>query len=399
MILSIKTHLLAHALFWLNILVFCLLLFGLIAAYGVQYIDETCYYILPFILTYVFLHRKKEVIVISENSMPKSNEKVLLRLVDVMLIGTVLFQIVHFIMLGHVPIITAAISNDYYGIAFIRQSIKELDITWINYGSAFLMKAIMPFGLFLLYQMDKKRFWIYFIICSFYALALMQKALIISILIPLITYLLLQGKWIKSTLLLTFAMIGIVFLVYVTNPELRPFNKADKTSSKVVVQVDAGSAIAGGISDRIFKLTGKMVGNWFKYVPDTIPFQYGNGYRLVAKAKGEPFADISREIYKKMFLKETKLGLEGTATSAFFMYDYANFGKYGLVLAGILLAAIFKLINRLFGDDWRSKIALNSLSVFWLSSAALTSTLLSGGWAIIILMYFVFKPLILRVKA
>jgi hypothetical protein len=394
MISLIKKNIFDHALFWMNIAVFIILLYGLALSFGFQYFDELTFYVVPFAISYYFLHRSKKTINESDFSFIR-NEKTLKILVDLMILFAIVFQVIHYILLKHIPIVTAAISTDYYGIAYIRQNIKELDSVFISYGSAFLLKSILPFGIFMLFSYDKKRFWFFTFVSIFYAVALMQKAFIISIFIPLMMSLLLDRKWIKSILFLIVSFIGIVFIVLVTNPELRPINAAERPAKSRFKSVPSGE-IASGIGDRIFKLTGKMVGNWFKYIPDTMAFQYGNSYRLVAKVTGKPYVDFSREIYKKTYVKETKMGFEGTATSAFFMYDYSNFGKFGLCIGGVLLALIFKFINKIFGDDVKSKIALNSLSILWLSSAALSTTLLSGGWALTIVLYFIFKPIIFK---
>lgn len=91
-------------------------------------------------------------------------------------------------------------------------------------------------------------------------------------------------------------------------------------------------------------------------------------------------------------MKEAALGLTGTATTAYFMYDYANFGNVGLLIAAIYLAFFLILIKRLFKDDYLHLFALNGLFVLWLSSAAFTTTFFSGGWILVLFLYFIFQP-------
>jgi hypothetical protein len=292
------------------------------------------------------------------------------------------------------------LSADYYRIAQIRQDIKKVDSSLINYSASFLLKAIIPFLLFLLYSFDKKRFWIYFLVSTFYALALMQKAFIVSILIPLIIHLLLSRKWWRALFFVGTFMLGIILLVLTTNPTLRPApfdcgtceNSApekDKQDNRI-----ASTKVADGLYHRVFITTGEMVGNWFFYVPDSIPYANGSGYRLGAKMLGKEYKDYSRLIYDKEYPLEAGMGFDGTATTAYFMYDYANFGNWGLAIAGIYLAVFLVFVNLLFKNDFNNMLSLNVLYLLWLSSAPFTSTLFSGGWVLMLLLYWLYKPLI-----
>jgi hypothetical protein len=159
---------------------------------------------------------------------------------------------------------------------------------------------------------------------------------------------------------------------------------------------DLDKKVPGGIAtalyQRIFVTTGEMVGNWFHYVPDSLAFLNGQGYRLVAPMVGGTYHDYSREIYDKIYLKEAALGLTGTTTTAYFMYDYANFGNVGLLIAAIYLAFFLILVKRLFKEDYLHLFALNGLFVLWLSSAAFSTTFFSGGWILVLFLYFIFQP-------
>jgi ABC-type transport system involved in multi-copper enzyme maturation permease subunit len=88
------------------------------------------------------------------------------------------------------------------------------------------------------------------------------------------------------------------------------------------------------------------------------------------------------------------MGFDGTATTAYFMYDYANFGNWGLAIAGIYLAVFLVFVNLLFKNDFNNMLSLNVLYLLWLSSAPFTSTLFSGGWVLMLLLYWLYKPLI-----
>ncbi|MDH4472348.1 MAG: hypothetical protein QE487_07050 [Fluviicola sp.] len=403
MLITLTRFLKSNSLFCINILVLLLLLFGLLQTYGTTYLPQIGIYVVAFVGCY-FLCRNRFSNwkwSLRENSIDR---KWMLRSIDTLMIFTVGFQILHYYVMGNVPVVKAMLSTDYYHITQIRQDIKAVDSSLINYASSFLLKAIIPFLLFLLYSIDKKRFWVYFFVSAFYALALMQKALIVTILIPLIIHLLLNRKWWRATFFVGSFIAGIVLLVLTTNPALRPApfdcgaceNSApekDKDDKRV-----ASTKVADGLYHRVFVTTGEIVGDWFHYIPDSIPYGYGNGYRLGAKFSGNEYMDYASLVYKKIRPMEAEMGFDGTATAAYFMYDYANFGNWGLALAGIYLAVFLVFVNRLFKDDFNNLLSLNVLFLLWLSSARFTSTLVSGGWLLVLVLYWFYQPLIAEFK-
>jgi hypothetical protein len=399
MLVTLTRFLKSNSLFCINIAILVLLLWGLLQTYGAKYVPQIGIYVLVFAGVYLLLKQRFST---SEWQLKEHNvdRKWLVRSIDALILFTVLFQLVHYYMMGNVPVIKAMLSTDYYRIAQIRQDIKKVDSSLINYAASFLLKAIIPFLLFLLYSFDKKRFWIYFLVSAFYALALMQKAFIVSILIPLIIHLLLSRKWWRALFFVGTFMLGIILLVLTTNPTLRPApfdcgtceNSApekDKQDNRI-----ASTKVADGLYHRVFITTGEMVGNWFFYVPDSIPYANGSGYRLGAKMLGKEYKDYSRLIYDKEYPLEAGMGFDGTATTAYFMYDYANFGNWGLAIAGIYLAVFLVFVNLLFKNDFNNMLSLNVLYLLWLSSAPFTSTLFSGGWVLMLLLYWLYKPLI-----
>ena len=419
-----------NILFFLFLIIFLFLAYGLFYSYGFDYLNSMFLLIGTFVLSYLFFNKyflknkKIEIPVFF-------NEKKIINIIDVSLIFVFLFQILHYIYIGNIPIVKAILTSDYYYIAKIRQDIKLVTNVFINYGASFIIKALLPVLILTLFFIDKKRFWIYSIISIFYCLALMQKAYIVTLFIPLILKFLYLKKWKEFILISTIVFSGIVFLVLVTNPSLRPFSWGEQTlmtekgerSNKVKYKSESAdyiefkkslekknvvieeeeikdstsnpvSEVFGAIYDRVFITTGKMVGNWFFYVPDSLPYLHGNGYRFATPFIGGKYHDYSREIYDKIYLKEASMGFTGTATTAFFMYDYANFGNFGLVLSGVYISLFLILLKRLFKDDNENMFALNGLSIIWLTSAAFSTTFFSGGWILTLILYVLLKPVL-----
>ncbi len=393
-----------NTLFFIAIIVVLLLLYGLVATSGTMYAGKMAVYILTFSVAYVvfnrFLFRKTKV---SRFSLPPNYFNPTINLI---ILFVAVFQVLHYYMIGAVPAVKSILSNDFYEIARIRQDIKSVDSALINYSSSFLLKAVIPVLLFLLYYRDRKKFWLLLAVGAFYSFALMQKAFIVTILLPLIVGFLLEREW-KKTLFYLFFSFGVVAaLTVVSNPSLRGGPPQPVTEQPVVAtpaphkavrteQYSAPVELVVALYERVFITTGEMVGNWFYYIPDTLPYLKGNGYRLIG---GSDYRDYSREIYDKLKPGYAAMGFTGTATTAYFMYDYSNFGVYGLMAAGIYLALLLVWLKSFFGADRRSLVALNSVSLIWLSSAAFTTTLFSGGWILTILLYWFFRPYFVRLK-
>ncbi len=404
-----------------DILVYCyfvsllLVLFGLHHYYGNKYIAPITLYISVFISIYFllkFIFKKVNLDYSHLVEKVSLSEKDLMRTLPIALIVFVLFIIGHLFYLGHVPIITSYLSLDYYNIALIRQSITKIDSSLINYFSAFMLKAIIPFYLLLLLIKDKKLFYFFLIPSVFYALAMMQKSYIVGIFIPCIIYYLVNFDFKKVLVFILIPLAGNYLLVFVTNPELRA-NKSEidnylvankteyKIDSTVVAEANLSNKlnIAGdALYQRVFLTTGKIVGYWFDAVPSKLPYAKGCGYHFLAPALGCDYDqyDYSRIIYDSIYIKESKKGLKGTVTVACFMYDYANFGILGLIISAFLLALFLIIIKKIFNNEFAWIVSFNGLFVLWLTSAAISTTLFSGGWGLTILLFLIYKKVLIN---
>lgn len=158
---------------------------------------------------------------------------------------------------------------------------------------------------------------------------------------------------------------------------------ADKTPSKL-------SVLIYGLQRRIMITPGKIVSAWFEHIPKDKPFLYGEGYRIIAKIKGKEHRSYASELYPLVNPKYAKQGFKGTVNTASFMYEYANFGTWGLVLSGFILAFIFVFIEQFFVDDLILKLSLNLYPLLFLTSTAITTLMFSGGWSFVIVFYYIF---------
>ncbi len=397
-----------HALFVLYTLVLILVGIGLYYGFGYKHLPKIGIYSIFISLSYIgfaYLLKNKTVPSVKLPFNFSLNYKIL----DWVLFSSiVLFTAYHLWFLGHVPFISAVKILDYYKIAFIRQSIIEHDSSTIKYISAFMIKGIIPFALLYFSVTNKRLFYLIIPVSIFYAISLMQKGLVISIMIPLVVLTLINKEYLKSFLYTLMAIAGVFVLVYATNPNLRATQEEIRAEMEknghLYLQdqeISVGASFlsaSDAIYTRVFVTTGLVSGYWFERIPSVYPYAKGCGYHFLAPALGCNFNDYdySRIIYDATYVKESKIGLKGTVTVANFVYDYANFGYYGLFYSAILLSLFFILLNILFNYEFKWLVSLNALFIFWLSSGSFSTLLLSGGWIITLLLFLLFKNNLLK---
>lgn len=401
-----KTFLKQHALLVIYFFMLALVCVGLIYGFGAKHLPKVLVYAVSFFAAYFLFHylfRNKRFF--SRSVMPRFLPSK--KTADLTLFfGVIGFIIFHLGFLGHVPFITAVKTLDYYRIAFIRQEIIMHDSTIIKYMSAFMIKGIIPFALLYFYIGNKRLFWFFIPFAIFYAISLMQKSLIVCVVIPICVYAFINRRYLIGLVFGFISIVGVFVLVYATNPSLRATQgeiaKAMRETGRdyEISSGENGSAsehfllATDAIYTRVFVTTGLVAGHWFDHIPSKYPFAKGCGYRFLAPLLGCNFDDYdySRIIYDYVYEKEAKIGLKGTVTVASFVYDYANFGYIGLIYSGIILAFFFLVLNKLFEDNVKWNISLNTLFIFWLTSGALSTLMLSGGWLVTLLLFFVYRP-------
>jgi|688.fasta_scaffold79316_4 hypothetical protein len=430
-------------LLYLYLSILSLLMIGLIYSYQFKYITPILFYFTAFVGFYLLfkllfkkLGDKFDFSRLNFNFSASFYHKSLI----IALVFIVIFMVLHYIAIGYIPIIKSYLSLDYYKIALMRQKIKEIDSTLIKYISSFSVKAVIPILMLVAYIKDKKLFMAYFVICSFYAFSLMQKSYIVGIFVPIILYVSMSieikdfvysilsfdlsqikkstPSFIKKIALIAFFIfipLACNYLtVFVANPMLRAskeeieaeMNKNKQDGDKeylafVESSLSKDIAVAGtALSNRVFFKPGEMVGVWLDKIPSEFPYAKGCGYHFLAPFLGCEYEDYdySRKLYDITKKKEASKGLKGTFTAAHFMYDYANFGYYGFIIAAFLLALLLNFISVFFNNQANWILPINGLFILWLSSAAFYSTLFSGGWMLSILLFIFYKNYIIADK-
>jgi len=325
-----------------------------------------------------------------------------------LLAASAVFIVLHFAYLGQVPVFAGIRSDDYYDIMRIRQSVFYEASALFRYVPNLLVKSVLPF-LLLYYSVTGRRrlFWLTVVLGTFYGLSLLNKMFVVILFAPLILHLCFSGRLYTAARMMLIPIAALALLVFVQNPQIRPEtwtprDKATASGKPLVVegyvsrkQTESASYPALQFIEtiylRVFIVPGEVVTAWFNNIPANLPFADGCGYRLVAAVRGCEFRfypSLVHDIENPRLVKE---GVHGTMTAASFMEDYANFGAKGLVLSGVLLAFVLSLIARLFAGNWRWALILNFIPISMMLELPLTTVMLTGGWALTLLLYYVFR--------
>jgi hypothetical protein len=325
-----------------------------------------------------------------------------------LLIASAAFIVLHFAYLGQVPVFAGIRSDDYYDIMRIRQSVFYEASALFRYVPNLLVKSVLPF-LLLYYSVTGRRrlFWLTVVLGTFYGLSLLNKMFVVILFAPLILHLCFSKRLYAAARMMLIPLAALALLVFVQNPHIRPEtwtprDKATASGKPLVVEGYVSRKYTESatypalqfietIYLRVFIVPGEVVTAWFNNIPARLPFADGCGYRLVAVVRGCEFRfypSLVHDIENPRLVKE---GVHGTMTAASFMEDYANFGAKGLVLSGILLALVLTLIARLFAGNWRWALILNFIPISMMLELPLTTVMLTGGWALTLLLYYVFR--------
>jgi len=378
-----------HTIFFLYLIVFVIILIGNTFSFGLKHTPLLLLFFLPYLTIYGVFYRfnfnYKNTLKLNFNS---NLILIVLSIISISLI------ILHFILMGGLPAFEGLSMNKISEVAHLRKEIGTRSPGIWNYFSSINIKAILPFLLLVTVILKKKSlYWILFSFVTFYSFSLMQKSHILSALIPVLIFMVFEKKWAYVVkYLLTIASV-IVLLVIITNPQLRGgVNDLNAKNNEKQQQDSKTKSISSGLFKRVIITPGTIVGEWFEIIPEQKPFLNGNGYGFYSRFSGREFHNYSKELYPLIYKDNYKKGLEGSVNVAHFMREYSNFGKAGLIISGIFTALFFVFLNQLFkGSDIGIKLAINFFPIMLLSSGSLLTILLSGGWFIFILLYFLFQ--------
>ncbi len=386
--MSLVDYIRKHPFFTVYCFIIIFLFPGVYYKSGYQFFDELILHLVAFIVLYFLLSKYLPSSPVKLNLFAADKFKALSEyLPNAALVLVSCFVVFHFLHLGFLPLLSSAQSDNIVDIALIRQNVTVQSSGWVNYLSSFIMRAVIPF--FVVYSCiaQKKQFFIAWVIVgAFYALNLIQKSHIVMAFVPLALYFVLNKKYLKSIAVMLIPVVGVFFLVILTNPG-KVTQQDQQVEFTAQEQLNNSSQ---SLARRLLIVPGKTVGDWFLLIPAEYPFLHGCGYRF-AKLFGCEYTEYSKLFYPRLYPHYAIKGLKGTVNVASFMYEYSNFGKIGLVLGALIIALLFFTVQKLFAGEFIWLMVFNFFPVLMLSSKSFTTLLFSGGWGLTILLFFLFR--------
>lgn len=144
--------------------------------------------------------------------------------------------------------------------------------------------------------------------------------------------------------------------------------------------------IAESLAGRVILDPGLTVERWFAVFPEKFPFNGLCGYRFLAPLANCQFIGNSTRIWLHYYPDLAIRGYSGSMGAAHFMEEYASFGVWGLALAGVLATVVIAVAAAVTSRlGFPAMFALNFPFIMALSSTGLHTTILSGGWAVVLL--------------
>ncbi len=294
-----------------------------------------------------------------------------------LLVAALLASIGQYLSLGQIPMVSAARSSDYIEIAKIRQSINDGPPVF-NYLSPLLVKVVYPVLTIRFFQRGRFALAALVLLLGMaFGASLMQKSFPLYVAVPVSVYLALSRRFVAGACAGAAACVVIVAMTSIANPP----DPADAIAGQGTVPL-ARKAIGAGLIHRILLVPGETVVEWFDAFPAAYPFEHGCGYRFAAPALGCDFVNNSQLVYLYAAPDYVAKGLKGARNAAHFAEEYANFGPAGLALSPFLAALAILLASALTSVlGFEMALPVNAPFILALTSSALHTTLLSGGWA------------------
>jgi len=323
--------------------------------------------------------------------------------------------IAHWISLGGIPIVDALLTDNYLTAGLIRDGITREQNVFFNYMPTFIIKVFAPF--LVIYCIDKRRWKLGIFVLlfgSFYAISLMQKSYPLYVTAPPALFALLTWRPVKAVFSGAVGVAAVVALVMATNPALRTahvtpnetkivepaaappvaeHHPLEMVASPTQALKAAAPDIIDSLAVRVVVSPGMVVSQWFDVFPSVLPFNGLCGYRFLAPLAGCAHVENAKNVWLHYNPDLIALGYQGSMGAAHFMEEYANFGAAGLAISALLLVGVLAVVSVLSAHvGLAGMVALNFAFIMALSSTGLHTTLLSGGWALMLLCSMLWRP-------
>ncbi len=311
--------------------------------------------------------------------------------------------IVHIGILGYVPVLETFRQKDDISISIIRQSAYFSLPGWMRYASDYGVKALGPALLAIAFYYHSKIYWAVLAIGCFYCIALFARVLPIYFLLPVLFLAIYRRAWRDVAFNAGILVLLLALLTAISATTIRqnlafladifPAHNFDR--SLFQSEVDApddweSTSVIYALYDRVAIVPARVMDQWFSAYSDVSSREDGCGYRLGAKILGCEYVHIPSKLYERYYPENVAQGMKGSLNAASFMTDYANFGAFGFLWAGVAAGILYAFIAFIYGEHPLSVPFNLSVIIAMMETNIFTAINSGSGWIVFTVIFILF---------
>ena len=334
-----------------------------------------------------------------------------------------IIALVHFLLLGNVPVLEVLTVETDLGASIVRQQGYFGLPGFMRYASDYAVKAIGPALLLIAYYFRSRLFWMVLVIGVVYTLGLFARILPIILFLPLLVYLLLLRRWVHlaGAIAMVAALVGAITItssIALRESTLHSIEKVmpeEKLSGVVrmpktkdplsAAPLSAAPLSADPLSadhdwrrtstlyalyERALVVPGQVIYQWFDYYDEPARREHGCGYPLLASWVGCSYVPVPSKLYAAFYSEQYDQGMRGSLNAASFMTEYANFGPRGLVLSALMAGCLF-VAARVIYRNHPLALPLNLPLIVSVMEGNIVTAINSGaGWLVMTSIFLIF---------
>ena len=324
-----------------------------------------------------------------------------------------IIALVHFLLLGNVPVLEVLTVETDLGASIVRQQGYFGLPGFMRYASDYAVKAIGPALLLIAYYFRSRLFWMVLVIGVVYTLGLFGRILPIILFLPLLVYLLLLRRWVHlaGAIAMVAALVGAITItssIALRESTLHSIEKVmpeEKLSGVVRMPKTKDPLSADPLSadhdwrrtstlyalyQRALVVPGQVIYQWFDYYDEPARREHGCGYRLLASWVGCSYVPVPSKLYAAFYSEQYDQGMRGSLNAASFMTEYANFGPRGLVLSALMAGCLF-VAARVIYRNHPLALPLNLPLIVSVMEGNIVTAINSGaGWLVMTSIFLIF---------
>ena len=319
-----------------------------------------------------------------------------------------IIALVHFLLLGNVPVLEVLTVETDLGASIVRQQGYFGLPGFMRYASDYAVKAIGPALLLIAYYFRSRLFWMVLVIGVVYTLGLFARILPIILFLPLLVYLLLLRRWVHlaGAIAMVAALVGAITITssialrestlhsiekVMPEEKLSGVVRMPKTKDPLSADHDwRRTSTLYALYERALVVPGQVIYQWFDYYDEPARREHGCGYRLLASWVGCSYVPVPSKLYAAFYSEQYDQGMRGSLNAASFMTEYANFGPRGLVLSALMAGCLF-VAARVIYRNHPLALPLNLPLIVSVMEGNIVTAINSGaGWLVMTSIFLIF---------